>query len=74
MRKIKFFKGDLRDKEFIDSVFQKVKRKRTLIDGVIHFARLKAVEESVNYPLEYLGNNLISWINLFKSIIKKIVS
>ena len=68
--KINFFKGDLRDKEFIDSVFQNVKRKGNLIDGVIHFAGLKSVEESVNYPLDYWENNVIGSFNLFKSMLE----
>jgi UDP-glucose 4-epimerase len=34
------------------------------IDAIIHFAALKAVGESVEKPLEYYGNNLISLINL----------
>lgn len=68
--KLFFFKGDLRDKEFIDSVFEKVKNKGNSIDGVIHFAGLKAVEESVHYPLKYWENNVIGSFNLFKSMIK----
>ena len=68
--KLFFFKGDLRDKEFIDSVFEKVKIKGNSIDGVIHFAGLKAVEESVNYPLKYWENNVIGSFNLFKSMIE----
>lgn len=34
------------------------------IDGVIHFAGLKAVGESVHKPIEYYGNNLKSTLNL----------
>lgn len=34
------------------------------IDAVIHFAALKAVGESVNKPLEYYRNNLLSLVNL----------
>lgn len=35
-------------------------------DGVIHFAGLKAVAESVRKPLEYYENNLVSTLNLLK--------
>ena len=66
--KLYFFMGDLRDKESIDSVFEKVKSKGNFIDGVIHFAGLKAVAESVNYPLKYWENNVIGSFNLFKSM------
>ena len=45
--KLKFFKGDLRDKEFIDSVFKKSENESNPINGVIHFAGLKSVAESV---------------------------
>ena len=34
------------------------------IEGVIHFAALKAVGESVHKPLDYYHNNLLSIINL----------
>ena len=45
-----------------------MKSKGSYIDGVIHLAGIKAVSESVNYPLKYLENNLIGSLNLFKSI------
>jgi len=48
-----FYKGDLLDKGFVESVFDKEK-----IDAVIHFAGLKAVGESVEKPLEYYHNNI----------------
>ncbi len=36
------------------------------IDAIIHFAALKAVGESVEKPLEYYRNNLVSLINLLE--------
>jgi UDP-glucose 4-epimerase len=36
------------------------------IDGIIHFAGLKAVGESVDLPLKYYHNNLLSTINLLE--------
>lgn len=36
------------------------------IDGIIHFAGLKAVGESVDLPLKYYRNNLLSTINLLE--------
>lgn len=36
------------------------------IKAIIHFAALKAVGESVNHPLEYYRNNLVSLINLLE--------
>ncbi len=43
-----FYKGDIRDRKFLDNVFTE-----NDIDAVIHFAGLKAVGESVEKPLEY---------------------
>ena len=36
------------------------------ISGVIHFAALKAVGESVEQPLKYYNNNIISLLNILK--------
>jgi len=41
-------------------------RKHAGIRAVVHFAALKAVGESVEKPLEYYSNNLISLINLLQ--------
>lgn len=35
-------------------------------DGVIHFAGLKAVAESITKPLEYYENNIVGTLNLLK--------
>lgn len=52
-KKVKFYKGDLLNKEDIEKVFTNEE-----IDSVIHFAGLKAVGESVVKPLEYYHNNI----------------
>lgn len=44
--------------------------KSNKIDGVIHFAGLKAVGESVAKPLEYYYNNLVSTMVLSKMCLK----
>ena len=51
---------DLCDREKLDRFIQK----HNDISAVIHFAAYKAVGESVNKPLEYYRNNLLSLINL----------
>jgi UDP-glucose 4-epimerase len=51
---------DLCDREKLDRFIQK----NNDISAVIHFAAYKAVGESVNKPLEYYRNNLLSLINL----------
>ena len=60
-KKVKFYKGDLRNKKFLDKVFKENK-----IDAVIHFAGLKAVGESCKKPLLYYDNNLVSTLTLLE--------
>lgn len=60
-KKISFYEIDLRNKEDLRKVFKEHK-----IDGVIHFAGLKAVGESVKLPLKYYNNNLLSTITLLE--------
>ena len=43
-------------------------RKTEDIEGIIHFAAYKAVNESVENPLMYFENNLNSLINLLKCV------
>jgi UDP-glucose 4-epimerase len=57
----KLYEGDCRDEKFMQNVFSSEN-----IDGVIHFAALKAVGESVEKPLEYYDNNVGSLILLLK--------
>jgi len=57
--KVELFEGDLRDKKAISEVFKKYN-----IGSVIHFAGLKAVNESLSMPLEYYDNNIAGTINL----------
>jgi UDP-glucose 4-epimerase len=52
-RSIPFYKVDIRDKAALIRVF-----KKNSIDGVIHFAGLKAVSESVEKPIEYYDTNV----------------
>ena len=55
----KFYKLDVCSKRKLREVFKENK-----IDAVIHFAGYKAVGESVQKPLKYYYNNLLSTINL----------
>ena len=68
----KFYQGDIRDKAFLDSVFEKEP-----IDAVIHFAAYSQVGESMENPLKYYDNNLNGTRVLLSSMIehdvKKIV-
>ena len=67
-KSLKFIKADLRDYISLKNVFEKAKQDGESIDGVIHFAGLKAVGESVNNPIEYWDANLKSSINLLKAM------
>ncbi len=64
--KIRFIKGDIRDKNLLENIFNEAKLKKEEFDGVIHFAGLKAVGESMKYPLEYWDTNVNGSLNLFK--------
>ena len=63
--RVKCYEGDCTDATFMHNVF-KIENP----DGVIHFAALKAVGESVEKPLAYYNNNLISLIVLLEAMNK----
>jgi len=65
-----FEQFDLVDLEKVDAFF----RKYSKIEAIIHFAASKAVGESVEKPLLYYRNNLVSLINLLECQIKYGVS
>jgi UDP-glucose 4-epimerase len=54
-----FYKIDLRDMVAFEEVFQSHS-----LQAVLHFAGYKAAGESVDYPLRYYENNLVSTLNL----------
>ncbi|KAK1286880.1 hypothetical protein QJS10_CPB20g00217 [Acorus calamus] len=60
-RSLTFHQIDLRDREALDKVFA-----ASEFDAVIHLAGLKGVGESVEKPLLYYDNNIISTINLLE--------
>ncbi|MBO5226820.1 MAG: UDP-glucose 4-epimerase GalE [Ruminococcus sp.] len=61
----KFYKGDLRDFDFLDNLFSSEK-----IDAVIHFAAFSLVGESVTDPLKYYDNNLCGTKVLLDAMVK----
>ncbi len=67
-----FYEADLRDKSAVERIFDENE-----IGCVIHFAGLKAVGESVEKPMEYYHNNLVSTLVLCQVMseknVKKIV-
>ena len=54
-----FYNIDVTDEKMLSKLFDEQR-----IDGIIHFAGLKAVGESVSKPLDYYYNNILSTIAL----------
>ena len=63
-KKIKNYKVDLCNFDDTFAIFQE----NADIRGIIHFAAYKSVGESVEKPLMYFENNLVSLINLLKCV------
>ena len=61
-----FYEFDLTDSIKTDKLFED----HSDISAIIHFAASKAVGESVEKPLHYYQNNLVSLMNLLSSMIK----
>lgn len=61
-----FFKGDIRDKDFLNNVFLNCIKNNQPIEAVIHFAGLKSVQDSIINPLLYWNNNVLGSLNLFE--------
>lgn len=60
-KEIPFRKIDTCDTEAVRALFADFK-----IDALIHFAAFKAVGESVEQPLKYYRNNLLSFLNMLE--------
>jgi len=63
-KKVKNYKVDLCNFDDTFAIFQENED----IEGIIHFAAYKSVGESVEHPLAYFENNLVSLINLLKCV------
>jgi UDP-glucose 4-epimerase len=61
-KKVKNYDVDLCDYKKLKKVFKKHK-----FEGIIHFAALKSVGESVEMPLEYYTNNVLGLSNILKA-------
>ena len=68
--KPKFYNGDCCDKSFLHQIFHT----EADIEGVIHFAAYKSVGESVQHPLKYYENNLVSTINIFNKLPRQLAA
>jgi UDP-glucose 4-epimerase len=63
-KKVKNYKVDLCNFDDTFAIFQE----NDNIEGIIHFAAYKSVNESVEKPLVYFDNNINSLINLLKCV------
>ena len=64
-KNFKFIKADLKDYGTTEKIFE-----QNNISAVIHFAGLKAVGESVQIPIKYYENNIMSTLNLLRCMEK----
>lgn len=70
--KARFYEGDLRDRTFLNSVFEQEN-----IGSVMHFAAFSIVPESMSDPLKYFDNNIGGMLILLEVMrdhdVKKII-
>ncbi len=64
--RIHLIKGDIKNLDDIEKIFQISQKLNKKIEAVIHFAGLKSVSESIYAPFSYWENNVIGTINLLK--------
>ena len=69
-KRIKVIKGDIRDKNLLDEVFNYYLSSGESISAVLHFAGLKSVSESVKKPIEYWDVNFVGTKNLIEVMAK----
>ena len=63
-KKVKNYAIDLCWEDAIEQVF----KENPDLEGIIHFAALKSVGESVQHPIEYFRNNLNSLLNILEGM------
>ncbi len=65
-QEIIFKKGDIRDQNFLRSIFFDSLKRDSPINAVIHFAGLKSVKDSISESIKYWETNVAGSISLFK--------
>lgn len=63
--KPKVYRGDCADRDFLERIFSE-----NLIEGVVHFAAFKAVQESIENPINYYANNIGSLLSVLNTCLK----
>ena len=61
---IKYIRGDIRNKVWLDKIFNDFDKLEQPIKFVIHFAGLKSIFSSIKFPLEYWELNINSTLTL----------
>ncbi len=65
-KNLKFISGDIRNIDLLRSIFLESQKDGNPIDGVLHFAGLKSVSESILNPISYWEANVGGTISLLK--------
>ncbi len=68
--KIQFIQGDLRNKLWLDNIFNDCLKANKPIKSVIHFAGLKSIYDSIISPIEYWESNISTSISLILTMKK----
>ena len=66
--RLQLHRGDIRNQDHLERLFTSAKEQGHPIEGVIHFAGLKAVGESVREPLRYWDVNVCGSWSLLKTM------
>ena len=61
--RVPFIEGDILDETFLTNVLAAEK-----IDGVIHFAGLKSIGDSIAHPLQYFTSNVVGTVSLLNAM------
>ena len=67
---VTYLQGDVRDQNLLENIFQEYIKKDQPIQGVIHFAGLKSVKESITNPTSYWDTNVNGTLTLIKVMTK----
>ncbi len=63
-KRLPFYQADITEKETLDEII----KKEGQINGVIHFAAYKSVNESIKLPVKYYQNNLMGLLSVLQVI------
>jgi len=67
-KNLNVYEGNIKDEKILEEIFSTASDKGRPIQGVVHFAGLKSVKESVLNPISYWDENLIGTINLLEKM------